>query len=74
MFSNVLTAKSSVIGDKIDINCITLNLIEYFFREGGLFAPFFHVDRGGGVCRMSTLVHSRGEGGQIWVKFGPRVE
>jgi hypothetical protein len=30
------------------------------------------VDKGGGVCKMSTLVHSRGGGGQNWSKFGPR--
>ena len=35
---------------------------------GASFAPFVHVDRGG-VCRMSTLVHSRGGGGQNWVKI-----
>ena len=35
---------------------------------GGFFAPFVHVDRGG-VCRMSTLVHSRGEG----VKIGSKL-
>ena len=28
----------------------------------GFFPPFVHVDRGGGVCKMSTLVHTRGEG------------
>ena len=35
---------------------------------GGFFAPFVHVDRGG-VCRMSTLVHLRGEG----VKIGSKL-
>ena len=49
-----------------------LNLIEYFMG-GGFFVPFVHVDMGGGgVCRVSTLVHSRGGGGQNWVKTGPR--
>ena len=39
---------------------------------GGFCPPFVHVDKGGGVCKMSTLVHSRGGGGQKWSKFGPR--
>ena len=38
---------------------------------GVLLSPF--CPRGqGGVCKMSTLVHSRGGGGQNWVKIGPR--
>ena len=37
----------------------------------GFCPPFVHVDKGGG-CKMSTLVHSRGGGGQNWSKFGPR--
>ena len=40
-------------------------------REGAFFARFVHVDEGGSVCRMSMLVHSRGGGGQNWVKIGP---
>ena len=43
---------------------IEFNLIQYFMGGGAFFAPFVHVDRGG--CRMSTLVHSRGGGGQNW--------
>ena len=31
--------------------------------EGGFCPPFVHVDKGG--CKMSTLVHSRGEGIKI---------
>ena len=34
---------------------------------GAFIAPFVHVDRGG-VCRMSTLVHSRGG-----VKIGSKL-
>ena len=63
-----LCAKSSVIGDKVDIKF--MYIIEYFMGVA-FFAPFVHVDRGG-VCRISTLVHSRGGGGQNWVKIGLR--
>ena len=45
-----------------------MNSIEYFIGgRRGLFALFVQVDRGG--CRMSTLVHSRGEG----VKIGSKL-
>ena len=43
----------------------------FLWGGGAFFAPSVHVDRGG-VCRMSTLVHSRGGGGQKLVKIGPR--
>ena len=59
-----LYAMLSVIGDKVDIQ---LHYSEYFMG-GGFFCPF--CPRGqGGVCRMSTLVHSRGEG----VKIGSKL-
>ena len=33
------------------------------YYTGGVCPPFVHEDiGGGGVCKMSTLVHSRGEG------------
>ena len=36
---------------------------------GGFCPPFVHVDkRGGGVCKISTLVHSRRVEGQNWDK------
>ena len=39
--------------------------------RGGAFLPLLSTWTGG-VCRMSTLVHSRGGGGKNWVKIGPR--
>jgi hypothetical protein len=44
---------------------IKMGYMLIFFWRGGFCPPFVHVDRGdwgGGVYKMSTLVHSRGEG------------
>ena len=44
-------------------------------REGGcqLKVHTWSRDKGKVVsCKMSTIVHARGIGGQNWVKFGPR--
>ena len=51
---------------------IKMRYIFYILGGGGFFPPFVHVDKGGGGCKMSTLVHSRGGGGRNWSKFGPR--
>ena len=42
------------------------------FRGEGAFVPLLSTWTRGGVCKMSTLVHSRGGGGQIWTNFSPR--
>ena len=47
------------------IMLIKMRYILTFFWGGGFFPPFVHVDKGGGVCKMSTLVHSRGEGVKV---------
>ena len=66
-----LCAKSYVIGDKVDIKLHYIEL-NWIFYGGVAFLPLLSTWTGGGVCRMSTLVHSRGGGGQNWVKIGPR--
>ena len=43
-------------------NYITLNLIENFKGGGGFFAPFVHVDRGGGDGKCPRLSTRGGEG------------
>ena len=43
---------------------IKMRYISMFKGGGGFFPAFAHVDRGEGVCKMSTFVHSRGGGGQ----------
>ena len=60
----------------VDINYITLNLIGFFEGGGGLFLPIFSTwtgDRGGGYVECPRLsTGGGGEGGQNWVKIGPR--
>ena len=72
---------------KLDLNLIVIgslkcvNLLMYHFDENeihfeilgrvGALSTFCPRGQGGG-CKMSTLVHSRGGGGQNWSKFGPR--
>ena len=38
-----------------------LNEVNVDILGGGLYSPFVHVDKGGG-CKLSKLLHSRGEG------------
>ena len=45
--------------------------LNWIFPGGGLFLPISSTWTGGGLCIMSTLVHSRGGRGQNWVKIGP---
>ena len=45
-------------------------LIDYIIR--GHSTTTWTRRGGGGVSQKSTLVHSRGGGGQKWSKFGPR--
>ena len=64
-----------VIGSVWIYPCIMLIKMKYilkFYGGGSFWPPFVHVDKRGGVWKMSTLVHSRGGGGQNWLKFGPR--
>ena len=65
-----LCAQSSGIGDKVDINYITLNLIEYFMVVGGgLFCPFCPRGQGGGYVEYPRLSTRGGEG----VKIGSKL-
>ena len=44
-----LCAKSSVIGDKVDIKLHYIELNWIFYGGGAFFAPFVHVEKGGGM-------------------------
>ena len=63
MIKNKACVETSVIGYKLDIK---LHFIEYFRGGGGFFAPFVHVDRGGGYVEYPRLSTWGG------VKIGPR--